>query len=185
MRQYVWIVVGLALLLCAAGQAKADMIIINASGTSLNPIAPSADSITLDAASNTYNVTLPAIVGIQPGHLDFGNSGPLTQDIPFSLSENVTLNGDTRTVTITGDDNVTVTADTFTLNASKTDFPVAGLTLTTQPYTATGTFVGQQIDFTLEGLITVPEPGTLTLLGVGALSLAGFCLRRRQSKVAA
>jgi hypothetical protein len=91
----------------------------------------------------------------------------------------VTINGDTQTVIITGDLNVTNTVDTLTLNASTTVFPGAKLTLTTLPYTATGG-VGAEFDFNVQGTLSVvPEPASLTSLGLGGVCLLAYGWRRR------
>jgi hypothetical protein len=177
------VMAAIALLLGGVEQAQGGIINITASGASVNPIAPSADSIMLNAASNSYNVALPATVVVQTGTFTVGNSPGVVQDIPITLTQSVTINGDTQTVTITGDDNVTLASDVLTLNASTTNFPGAGLTLTTQPFISSPGGVGAVINFNLQGTVSsaVPEPASLTLLGVGACGLLGYGWRRRKA----
>jgi hypothetical protein len=153
-----------------------------------------ADTLTLDAAMNTYRVPegTPTLVTLQTGTFFVGNSGTLTGSFPFTITETVTINGDAQSITLSGTDNVTVGPDTLTVNAGPaTTFPVANVLLIPQSLTAVGSgTVGQSLPLTLEAEVTafataVPEPSTLWV-GVLGGGLAGLNAlgRRRKTSVA-
>jgi PEP-CTERM motif len=160
-----------------AGMARADMII--ASGVATQTIGPSADTITLNPASNTYTITsVPTIVTLQTFTFSVGESGQLKQDIPLTLSETVTINGDSQLITITADDDVSACCDTLTISAGpSTYFPTANVWLTPQAFASTFFSLGDaRFELSAE-VSSAPEPATLGLMGA---ALAGLALLRRK-----
>ena len=161
----------------SAPSAQADTVAF--SGVPTFVISPSADTYGLAAGSST--VSSGGTV-TQAGTFYEGHSGNLVEDIPISFTEAVTVDGITRNLTFTGDDDVTLSYDTLTINALG---PVAfgadildfagstggqGSVTSSVPLTATFT----------AGAVTA-EPSSLTLLGTGMLSALGVvrCRSRR------
>jgi hypothetical protein len=171
----------LALGLAAASTADASPITVTAGAVGSLTIAPSADTISLNAAS----ASLAAGTGIafQTGDFKIGNSPIPDQNISFTLSDTLTINGVTQTITIHAVDQVTTGPDTLVISAG-TPTLFGNVLFTLDSLTAAGNAtVGQDMHITLAAdlanVASVPEPGTLALFGTALIGLG--ILRRRKS----
>ena len=172
------VLLSFAVLFSLPQMSFADSISWTPSGVSSTPFNPSSDSLSWNAGSGISNPAA-GVFTFQTGDFEIGDSEIPDQDVPFTLLETVTLNGITRTLRLSGDDNVTRVADTLTLAAS---LPVyfGGEFLTVQPFSLTETNLGD-FPVTLEASISpAPEPGAVLLLGTGALCAAIFGIKRTQ-----
>ena len=166
----------LAVLFSLSRVSFADTMSYTTSAVSSTPFNPSADSLSLNAGSGTFDPAA-GVFTFQTGDFVVGNSDVPDQDMPFTLQETVTLNGITQTFNLYGDDNVTQAADTLTMAAS---LPVyfGGEFLTVQSFSLAENNLGD-FPVTLEASISpAPEPGAVLLLGTGALCAAIFGIRR-------
>jgi hypothetical protein len=167
----------LALGLAAASTAEASPIVTTAGAVGLQTIAPSADSISLNAGSSSLSAGTG--VAFQTGDFLIGNSPIPDQNISFTLSDTLTINGVTQTITIDAVDEVTTVLDTLVISAgTPTVFGTVSFTL--DPLTLTGNAVGEDVSIRLAAdLANVPEPGTLALFGSALIGLG--ILRRRKT----
>jgi hypothetical protein len=187
-RTAAWAAVVMAGMLGATGRVEAGLITVSADGVGPVTIIPSSDTITLNASGpTTYNVTNSLLINVQGGTLFIGNSQIPNQVVPFSLTENITINGQTKSLTLTGTDNVTSSQDIVTINAGPTlFFSGASVTFKTQQVSVSGTLVGQQVPFTLQANITAaPEPGTIAMAASALPVGLVVWMRRRRVRATA
>lgn len=174
--------IGLAfVILCAfifPAVAQADTVTVSAVPTFT--IVPSADTLTLNAGSTTFTTGVPVV--IQIGTFSIGHSGTLVELVPFSFVDNIAINGITKSITVTGQDDVTLTVETIEINAIG-PISFGSETLSIDAF-AIGSPTLRELPVDLTGEITaasaVPEPGTFALLGSGVLGLAGMVRRKAQ-----
>lgn len=162
--------------LLAAIAARATPIDFSAASVSPITLAPSTDTIALDAAASTIPGSGHYIV--QNGNFYVGYSPIPDQTIAFSFLDTVTLNGITRDITIVGQDDVTAATDSVTIFAGA---PVSFGDVTFQlDQTVSGSGgVGQNVPFSLSADVSqTPEPSSLALLGTGAVASLGYIRRR-------
>lgn len=153
-------------LVCLASPALADTITVTSGALPTMTLCPSNDSINVNAGHATLSG--PGSVVFQTGNFYVGNSPIPDQVIPFFFNDTVTINGVSRTFSISGQDDVTSAADTFTIFAgAPVDFGSYILNLNAS--TSTGNFVGQNLPLNLTADITAqtPEPASLLLLATG------------------
>ncbi len=159
-----------AILLCSRS-SLADPIDVTASGVSQFTLAPSADALAFNGQTTTIDPSSGASFVFQTGSFSVGDSGWLIQDVPFSFQEQITIGDVTNLVTISGDDDITWSADTLQIDGTG---PIAfgNYTFALQPFTISDGGVGDVDPVTLDATVT-PEPGALLLVGTG---LAGWAL---------
>lgn len=172
----------LAALICAAGQVQANLITIATSGpvTISPPGAP--DTFTLNGGSSTFDLLtgVPTSVGFQTGVFNVRFSSFNGTSWNFDFAQLLTINGDAQLVSFSGSVLVTLTVDTLNFFAGPT-YWFGGTSVSFMPLSISvpTTTVGQ-IPFTMMAEVTsVPEPGTLAILGLGLAGL-GF-IRRKQA----
>ncbi len=161
-----------ALLGAATSAAHADPITISAVAST--PLGPSADTFSLDSSSSSM-----APVVSQSGTFNVGDSGNLVGTFSFSFIDNVTIDGTTEALSLYGQDDVTLAADTLSIFASG-PIPIGDATWSLRPFTITA---GNIQPYAVQLIADVapsstPEPAGLFLLGTGALVTA-FSIRRR------
>jgi hypothetical protein len=163
------------------GNALADTYSVSTAGGPAYTIIPSADSMTLNA--NATTTSLGEFI-LQTGTFYVGDSGYLSATIPFTYTENVTINGDTESITLSAQDVVTnpnqANTDVLTIFAGSSKlFAGAGVYLNTEAYVSPGLYVGQSAPITLKATLTaVPEPSSLAFIGFALLGIL-LCARFR------
>ena len=153
-------------------------------------LLPSADSIAASANSGVANLSLgPNLIsGFTAFTYQFGNSGDLNLDIPFTLSRNLTVGGVSLPLNQPGDVFVTFTSDSFIVNVGTAlaSYDLGNgyaVDVTVNGDSFTGTFIGQTVTRPVNAtftLVAVPEPGSILLgiLGGGSLLFSNW--RRRK-----
>jgi PEP-CTERM motif len=166
-----------------AGKARADLITVTAGGTSFSA---GADTAVLNPATHTYNLTPGQVqtAVLQVVNFNVGDSGPLNQTFPFTLTESITVGTTTGSLSLPGQLSITPTRDTLTFfNGPPTFIDLgAGRTLRVNVVngsvsaTNLGTFpMNLQANF----LEITPEPPSIVLFGLGVAGLAGYAWRWR------
>ncbi len=195
---------GLAILLVSiaiAPAAKADPITITAGGFSLSNLGnngggnPGSDSL---VGASSFTTTNPAAgIGTFPfamnlltfttGFTGFGSAG----SHPFDFSQPITINGLTQTLNISGVIDISQTVDTIhilssaplTFNFTTFSVDVNVIPMDIVGAGANGGTFGDvllgQFTVRMPNCNTVPEPATLSLLGIG---LAGIAAKLRQRR---
>jgi hypothetical protein len=182
------------LVLATVASSSALTVNWNVDSASVSPISPSADSVSASANSGSVNLTVgvpSTIVGFDAfTYADGATLSLLTEDIPFDLSRDLTLNGVTQLLNQNGDDNVTPGPDTFTVDIGSTTsaYNLGGgytvdVTVDGDSFFASGVGAGAtdpvNATFTLEGPAAPDAGSTAILLGVGIAGLGA--LRRKLS----
>jgi hypothetical protein len=194
---------GLAILLVSiavAPAAKADPITIQSGGFALQGlgsnlgVANGVDSLVGAAASSSQNSSVGSFVAIlnplnfTTGFTGIGSAG----NHLFNFSQLVTINGQTQTLDIFGSIDISSTVDTVHILSSAPltfNFSTFSVAVSVIP----ADIVGQGADggifcdvlrasFTVNPNCptTVPEPATLSLLGLGIAGVAAKLRRRRK-----
>jgi hypothetical protein len=194
---------GLAVLLVliAVAPAMADPITIKSSNFNLQRLAnngggaPGVDSLIGSAASSvqTINGAGSFIAVLNPltfitGFTGIGSGG----NHPFNFSELVTINGQTQTLNIFGSIDISPTVDTVHILSSAPltfNFSTFSVAVNVIPTDIVGrgadggTFCDVlKAQFTVKPNCptTVPEPATLSLLGIGIAGVAAKMRQRRK-----
>lgn len=167
-----------ALLFSAAAHADTISFTVN---TPID-LSPSADTLSFDASTQNFTATTggPTTTVFQSGLYIAGDSDTLTQVIPFSFQETVTVDGISKLLTFTGTDNVTYTENIITLDyLGYEQFGAIGLDFLGTRQIVTD-HSPQNFDMSVV-LGAVPEPSSLALCGTGILALAGVARRKFQN----
>ncbi len=195
---------GLAILLVSiaiAPAAKADPITIQSSNFTLQglgnngTIANGLDNLIGAAASSSHDVNGPGsfIAILNPltfitGPTGIGSGGSYL----FNFSQLVTINGQTQTLNIAGSIDISATVDTVHILSSAPltfNFPTFSVDVNVIPADIVGPGADGGIfsddlkaEFTVmtKDCNPVPEPATLSLLGLGLAGVAAKIRRRRK-----
>lgn len=162
----------IAAVLLASGSAYADTI--SAGAVANFTIVPSADSLSFNASTET--VTVPGTF-TQGGTATFNISSFANQLIPFTFVDAITVNGVTKDLTFSGENNVTPSLDTVTINALG-PVEIDGDLLTFNSVSVQASSPGS-LPVTLSASVTAtPEPSSFALLSTGLLGAAVTLWRR-------
>jgi hypothetical protein len=196
---------GMALLLCllaAAPATKADPIQIQSGGFSLTNLGnngggdPDKDSLLGTGTSSTHIingsgsfVALLNPLAFTTGFTGLGSGGQTTL---FNFSQVLTINGQTQVLNITGSIDIGQFVDTLHIVSSDPltfDFGTFSVDVRVLPQDidgwGPGVFCDQlKADFTVRAQAPnpVPEPATISLLGLGLAGIAAKIRQRRKQR---
>ena len=181
-----------------APAARADSITISSGGFSLTGLGnngggvPDMDSLLGTAASSDHNFDQPGSFVELLNPLTFttaftghGSEGSYT----FNFSQDVTINGVTQALNISGVIDIGTFVDTVHITSSDPltfDFGTFSVDVSVLPTDIVGMGPGEFCDFLKANFIVTteptatPEPATLSLLGLGLAGVAAKLRRRKK-----
>ena len=165
--------------LCLCSSALANPITITSTAVGSTILAPSGDTYSFNSGNVTSSA--PGDIVFQTGTFTRGILPTAAQVISFSFADTITLNGVTKTITISGQDSITSTSDVLTILAGSLVY-FGNDSFKVDSATFTSTAVGQAVPLSLSASISpVAEPTSLALSGIGlsASSLLAANVRRR------
>jgi hypothetical protein len=194
--------VGLVILLASIAFApaiKADPIVIHAGGFSLTNLGNNGggvngfDMLIGAASSSSHNVTGPGSFGAVLNLLTFKTAftGPGSGGITdFNFSQDITINGVTKTLNMAGHISIGHLVDNVTIFESGPltfNFNTFSVTMNVFPTNVDGfgkgdTYGSLKAEFEVRNTNPIPEPATISLLGLGLAGVAAKLRKRRRSR---
>jgi hypothetical protein len=166
-----------ACLVGGIGRAEAANYAVAAAGWARFFPASWPDAETSSASSVAVPAAVPFTLQQVVVELAFS---PSFGAVSSSVTEDVTIDGETHSITIAEQDDVEAAGHTFSFAAAPVYFAAANVYLSIQPQFDFDSTVGDST-FPITALITpAPEPASLAVLGVGLL---GLVVARKRRKV--
>jgi hypothetical protein len=178
------------LLIGAIGQSRADQVTIATGDAGGLTIGDTFDKVLLSAGSQTYDIPGSMSVSFQLSLFHEGAAGNAVELIHFNLTDDITINGELKSITLSMTDSVSPFAHILTIDAGPTvSFGNGNILFTPQQVIVPNGYEGETSPFYLRALVTVaplsavPEPSSLVLGCLAIPAVIAYAWRRRTRRL--
>jgi hypothetical protein len=173
-------------LIGSIGQSRADQVTIVTGEGGTGVFGDVLDRVLLAAGSQTYNIPDSMSVYYHLGFFHEGAAGNAVELFQFSLTDDITINGELKSITLSMTDSVNPPSHILTIDAGETvSFDNGNILFTPQQVIVYNGFARESSLFYLRALVTVsvsavPEPSSLALGGFALPAGIAYVWRRRK-----